>query len=85
MNYSVDWDGPGERDRDPEDQGHKWDIISDFCMGCGMARATFHEQPWMTACPNDDSVTYRRARFQIDVLVRPILEKLGLIESESKQ
>lgn len=73
-----------ERDREPEEQMHDWDHLTAFCMRCGIALAKFVDQRGPLICPDDDAVTYLKARQQMDALVRPVLEKLGLVEPERK-
>jgi hypothetical protein len=63
---------------------HDWDYMTDFCMRCGMPLCQFVEQNGPLICPDNDAVTYLKVRQQMDALMRPVLEALGLVGPETK-
>ncbi len=64
---------------------HDFDHMSDFCKGCGIARMEAFERRALDArCPEDDRVTWLKARHQMAVLIDPVLELLGIAEPPVK-
>ncbi len=63
---------------------HDFDPLSDFCMGCGLARYRFVEQHGPLICADNDHRTALLARHRILAMAQPMLEELGFAEPETK-
>ncbi len=61
---------------------HDFDWQTDFCKGCGLSAIDWLDNAWQGSCPNDDQKKYLVARFQRDAMVRPLMERMGLVKPE---